>query len=258
MKPIWTDGDLAQRLVAHRGEMAHYPENTLRAVQAALDGGTRWIEVDVQFSQDGVPYVLHDAELDRTSEAVGSVFRFTSDVLDKMTVHEPKRFGKVFYPEPIARLADMMALVAQYDKVTLLVEIKHHTIQYFGKANVVDTLDEVLSEHKARCYVISYHEALLKLMQERGYAIGWVLARHDEATQALAKRLRPELMICNHLKIQNLSTDLWQGKSIEGEPWRWMLYEVNELTRILSLDHLGVDLIETATPSSLIQQLRGE
>lgn len=258
MKPIWTDGDLAERLVAHRGEMAHYPENSLRSVQAALEGGARWIEVDVQFSQDSIPYLLHDAELDRTSETAGSVFHFSSEALASVSVHEPKRFGKVHYPEPIAPLADLMALVAQYKEAKVLVEIKHHTVQYFSKAQVEQALDEVLAEHKARCYVISYHAAILKRVQERGYAIGWVLARHDEASQALAKRLKPELMICNHTKIQNLSTDLWQGKSIDGEPWRWMLYEVNELTRILSLDHLGVDLIETASPSSLIEQLGGK
>lgn len=48
---------------AHRGTMVH--ENTWRGIQAALDAGADGVELDVQVSSDGVPFLFHDDTLDR-------------------------------------------------------------------------------------------------------------------------------------------------------------------------------------------------
>ncbi|MEJ7639661.1 MAG: glycerophosphodiester phosphodiesterase family protein, partial [Singulisphaera sp.] len=55
-------------LVAHRGDSAHAPENTLAAAQRAWDEGADAWELDVQLSRDGVPVVLHDESLVRTTD----------------------------------------------------------------------------------------------------------------------------------------------------------------------------------------------
>lgn len=56
----------------HRGAAGHAPENTLSAVQKALDIGVDWIEVDVQRVQDRL-IVMHDSVLDRTTNGTGQV-----------------------------------------------------------------------------------------------------------------------------------------------------------------------------------------
>jgi glycerophosphoryl diester phosphodiesterase len=61
-------------LVAHRGYAAHWPENTLPALDAAVAAGARWVEVDVQLCADGVPVLLHDADLERVTGRALSVF----------------------------------------------------------------------------------------------------------------------------------------------------------------------------------------
>ncbi|MFM2287572.1 MAG: hypothetical protein RL684_715, partial [Pseudomonadota bacterium] len=61
-------------LVAHRGNAAECPENTLPAFQSALQLGVRFLELDVQLSRDGVPIVIHDHLLARTTGLPGSVF----------------------------------------------------------------------------------------------------------------------------------------------------------------------------------------
>ncbi|WP_187426726.1 glycerophosphodiester phosphodiesterase [Geothermobacter ehrlichii] len=58
---------------AHRGASAVAPENTLAAFQAALAAGADGIELDVQVTRDGVPVVLHDERLDRTTDRRGRV-----------------------------------------------------------------------------------------------------------------------------------------------------------------------------------------
>ena len=58
-------------IVAHRGLHTSAPENSLGAVQAALDAGLRYIEVDVRAAVDGTLFLLHDARVDRTTEGSG-------------------------------------------------------------------------------------------------------------------------------------------------------------------------------------------
>ncbi len=58
---------------AHRGASALAPENTFAAFQAAEAAGVGGLELDVQLSRDGVPVVLHDETLDRTSDGRGPV-----------------------------------------------------------------------------------------------------------------------------------------------------------------------------------------
>jgi glycerophosphoryl diester phosphodiesterase len=56
-------------LIGHRGYSSIAPENTLPSFQLALDAGAEWIELDYHQSQDGVPMVIHDHILDRTTNA---------------------------------------------------------------------------------------------------------------------------------------------------------------------------------------------
>jgi len=66
-----TDG--APLVVAHRGASAHVPENTLPAFEAAWSAGTQWVEADTQPTADGVPVILHDELLDRTTSGTGPI-----------------------------------------------------------------------------------------------------------------------------------------------------------------------------------------
>lgn len=53
------------RVIAHRGASANQPENTAAAFDAAVIAGAGGIELDLQFSRDGVVVVWHDRRLDR-------------------------------------------------------------------------------------------------------------------------------------------------------------------------------------------------
>ncbi len=55
--------------VAHRGDSGAFPENTLPAFAAALDAGASMIELDYHVTADGVLVCIHDATLDRTTDA---------------------------------------------------------------------------------------------------------------------------------------------------------------------------------------------
>jgi glycerophosphoryl diester phosphodiesterase len=57
--------------IAHRGAGRAAPENTLAAFRAGLAAGFRMFECDVKLSADGVPFLLHDTELERTTSGHG-------------------------------------------------------------------------------------------------------------------------------------------------------------------------------------------
>jgi hypothetical protein len=74
--PNWAyQGDLPAKpaLLAHRGASMLAPENTLAAVDLAAEYGAFGFETDVRISQDGMPFLMHDATLARTTN-VGEVF----------------------------------------------------------------------------------------------------------------------------------------------------------------------------------------
>jgi len=59
------------RWIAHRGAGKLAPENTLAAFRLGAAHGYRAFECDVKLSADGVPFLLHDATLERTTSGRG-------------------------------------------------------------------------------------------------------------------------------------------------------------------------------------------
>src|SRR5262249_5510589 len=55
------------KVIGHRGAMAYAPENTLASFREARRRGATWVEIDVKLTVDGVPIVMHDASLKRTT-----------------------------------------------------------------------------------------------------------------------------------------------------------------------------------------------
>lgn len=68
-------------VIAHRGYSAVAPENSLAAVDAARALDVDFIEVDTSTSADGVPIILHDADLNRTTNRKGPVINLTAEEL---------------------------------------------------------------------------------------------------------------------------------------------------------------------------------
>jgi len=63
--------------VAHRGASAAAPENTIPAYRAALRAGISRLDLDVRFTRTGIPVVMHDSTVDRTTDGTGRVSGMT-------------------------------------------------------------------------------------------------------------------------------------------------------------------------------------
>lgn len=80
---------------AHRGFSGEYPENTMLSFRKAYETGCEGIELDVHLSQDGHLVVIHDEQVDRTTDRVGFVKDFTLLELQGMNAGTEKSFEGV-------------------------------------------------------------------------------------------------------------------------------------------------------------------
>ncbi|GAA1532584.1 glycerophosphoryl diester phosphodiesterase [Microbacterium ginsengiterrae] len=64
-------------VVAHRGHSSVAPENTMPAVLSSISSGAEYVEIDIRMSADGVPVVIHDETVDRTTDGSGVVAEMT-------------------------------------------------------------------------------------------------------------------------------------------------------------------------------------
>lgn len=69
--------------IAHRGASGLYPENTIPAMEKAVKLGADMIEFDLRLTKDGIPVVLHDPTIDRTSNGKGVPADYTFEELRK-------------------------------------------------------------------------------------------------------------------------------------------------------------------------------
>lgn len=111
---------MSTRLAAHRGGAALWPENSLRAFRGALALDADLLEFDVHLAADGVPVVIHDANLDRTTEGTGAVGERTAAELARLRLRGPD--GAVT-EERLPTLDAVLALVGP-SRAGLLVEVK--------------------------------------------------------------------------------------------------------------------------------------
>lgn len=98
---------LSLEIVAHRGYSAVAPENTLAALDRALEAGADAVEFDLHVAACGTPVVIHDASLGRTTNGFGPVRRRTLEQLQALDAGA--WFGQRFAGEPIPTFAQALA-----------------------------------------------------------------------------------------------------------------------------------------------------
>ncbi|NLS12070.1 glycerophosphoryl diester phosphodiesterase [Vibrio sp. SM6] len=179
---------MANLIIGHRGVKGHYPENTQVSVQAAIDMGLQWVEVDIQPTLDGELVVCHDHTVNRCSNGRGRVDAHTLVQLQQLD------FGAWFAPtfagEPIMTLATLLNL-AQQHHLHLNLEIK---VDQQNVTEVVTRLKQQLdlSGLPTDQFVLSSfsHDMIRSLHQHcSGYRLGVLSERLRHSDRALLKEV---------------------------------------------------------------------
>lgn len=112
-------------VIGHRGFNVLAPENTLPSFKFATLANADMVELDYHHSKDGVPIVIHDFELDRTTDAVakwgGKKIRVDSRTAAELqTLDAGKWFDPLFTGTRLPLLAEALDLIAKGGNVTLI------------------------------------------------------------------------------------------------------------------------------------------
>jgi glycerophosphoryl diester phosphodiesterase len=178
----------ARPIVGHRGASARAPENTLASFELALADGAEALELDVRLSADGVPIVLHDPTLDRTTDASGPVAtlpleriqgadagaRFTAD-----GVTFPYRRRGIVVPT-------LEEVLATFPEVPLLIEIKTREASEAVKRAVA------ARGAIGRCLLMSFDDAALTPFREEPWLVGATSSETSRLLAAAALGRAPE------------------------------------------------------------------
>ncbi len=235
-------------LVAHRGNAAEFPENTIEALASAIDLGLQHVEFDVQLTADRVPVVIHDSDLSRVAGRPGCVHELDWSELATIPVGEAKRFGARFDHVRVPSLAQTVESLQSPDDVTAFVEIKRASLRRFGHEPVLERIAADLHAARDRCICISFDlPSVQRLRAMTSTRIGWVVERLDADTERLAREAAPEYLFVDFERIDASVQRLWEG------PWTWAVYEVRAVERARACARLGARLVETMAVRSMLE-----
>lgn len=235
-----------QHLIAHRGWQRRFPENTLPAIEGALRAGARYVEVDVQLSQDREPVLFHDRTLRRICRRRGAIHHYTLAQLRAFSAYEPDRFGDRFLGTALPHLRDLVDLLERYPDSHLFLEIKRTAVLKFGAAAVYDALLPWLGPIAGRCTFISFSFEFLQYAAQRGWpALGPVLNSWEEIDSPTLAALRPAVVFCD---VQQLPAN----RDLRTIPFALAVYEVDQSDAAQALLARGVRWIETFAVGELL------
>jgi glycerophosphoryl diester phosphodiesterase len=214
---------------AHRGASIEFPENTLAAFRRALELGVEGIELDVRLSADGVPMVIHDTTVGRTTNGTGTVAEMTLAELQALDAGTGER---------IPTLAEVLDLVG--NRVHVDIEIKADTA---GEA----VLNE-LRGRDVRWLVSSFKWDVLRYVRSRDAdAELWPLTNgaSDDAI-AVAHEIDARALAISH---RGMDADIAAYLKEQGlDFWVWT---VNDPTLAATLVEWGAIGICTDDPATI-------
>ncbi len=164
-------------ILGHRGARANAPENTLSAFKKAMEYGADGVEFDVFLSQDGIPVVIHDETVDRTTDGHGAVWDLSAKELSQLNA--AKNFPE-FAKEGVPTLVQVLEVLP--DGAIINVELK--ASGHFTKQVFVEKLMPIFKEHEKRLTLIvsSFDGELLYLFRclAPQYLLSLLLSPRDE------------------------------------------------------------------------------
>lgn len=126
---------------AHRGFSGEYPENTMLAFRKAVEAGADGIELDVHFTKDKEVVVIHDEDVDRTTDGSGKVESFTLEQLKELNAYG--RFEGKYEFCPVPTLREYFEFIAPIDGFMTNIELKTGINEYPGiEKAVLEIIDE--------------------------------------------------------------------------------------------------------------------
>jgi glycerophosphoryl diester phosphodiesterase len=247
-------------ILGHRGAAGVAPENTLVAFERGLADGAQIIETDVQQTKDGVPVLIHDASVDRTTDGRGAVSSLTFAQLQQLDAghayvapdtgellyrdcgHRIPSIREAFEALPEARFnlelkADSAELVAEVIRLVQAFDREDRTLLTAGEDAVQRMLRDQLERTGARPALGASVADILAVVQS-------ALAGKAPPTDSMALQIPTEFAGRALVTPELVEHCHAHGVQIHV----WTINDLDEIERLLGL---GVDGIVTDFPGRM-------
>ncbi|WBQ07762.1 glycerophosphodiester phosphodiesterase [Kribbella sp. CA-293567] len=232
------------RVWAHRGGSSAAPENTAASDEVARRARSEWIENDVQPTKDGVPVILHDTTVDRTTDGTGAVRSLTAAQVAALDAGS--WFAPAFEGQRVPTLGQQLDGLRTRGG-NLLLEVKGtHT-----RAEVARIVTEIRNRKmSSRVFVQSFEPQHLRWMRELApeLPLGLLRSALDPDPVAIAKDL--DLSAYNPsdaaLAARPAAIAELHAAGVAVNVWT-----VDDATRWNALEKAGVDGVITNRPAEL-------
>jgi len=234
--------------IAHRGAKFFAPENTLPAIEKAIELGFDYIELDIRYTREGIPVCMHDDTVNRTTDGEGKVAELTLDEIRSLDAAEglfsdPERFKGTKVPTLEEALAVMKG------RAKLYMDQKDHPNEL-----AVKLLKEYgfLPDNMVVVGSPSFQESFRKLLPDA--PVMPPVGKTSDIPQVIKRFPAPRAFNVN---CTNLSEEL-----IDMAHERGVMVFVNTMgwcdqeTILRQMIEMGPDAIQTDTPRVLLKTLK--
>jgi glycerophosphoryl diester phosphodiesterase len=235
-------------IVAHRGFSSIAPENTLIAMVKGFKAGADGCELDVYQTKDGHLVVMHDNDVERTTNGKGKIADMTLAEIKKLDAGSWK--GPEYKGEPVPTLEEVLKY-AKSVKGHLVIEIKAEKIA----ANV---LAAIKAQHmQNRVTVISFNEQTVKDVHalDPKISVGFLYGSDKtpgdtpmEKAKWLAEKTRNTGANMIDIVWKQVTPELIQVFHCQGmKVWAWTVDDPNEMAKLMNMN---IDSITTNKPDA--------
>jgi glycerophosphoryl diester phosphodiesterase len=145
-------------VIAHRGAAGRAPENTMAAVEAAIEDGTDWVEIDVQETADGEVVVIHDSDFMKIGGEPLKIWDATFEQARAIDIGS--WFDPAFSAERIPTLEEV--LIRCRGKARVTIELKYYGHDERLEQRVVDIVESLDMESDVAIMSLK-HESVEKI-----------------------------------------------------------------------------------------------
>ncbi|MCS6923872.1 MAG: hypothetical protein NZM10_05780 [Fimbriimonadales bacterium] len=162
-------------IFGHRGASMHAPENTLSAFRLALEMGADGIELDITPSADGVPMVIHDPDLERTTNGKGDVRALSAAEIQRYDAGI--KFGSKYAGERVPTLQQVFEAFGNRTRYNLDMKTFYETDR-----PIVRTVLQLIEQYQLAPYILisSFSLDTLRWFTEesRNLRLGVLISQH--------------------------------------------------------------------------------
>jgi len=240
----------APLLIAHRGGAAEAPENTLAAFRHAISLGISCFELDVQMSKDGVPVVVHDETVDRTTNGSGPVGSLLFEELRRLDAGS--WFDPRYKGEAIPTLREALEL-CKSEGAGVLIELKSPGLYPGIEEKVAALVGEMWPQGVENVWCISFDHASIGRLRRLDAALPLGHLFMPQVETFATPDDTVQLVMPFHLTAAQHPEQIDAVHRLGKQVFVWTVNEAAQMRRLAALGAVG---IVSDRPSLLLQVFR--